>query len=295
MRERRTGSLRERKPGIFEAQVDLGGTKQDGSRNRRYMTIRADSKAAAELELKRVLENGDAPASGTLEAMLVGGWLRTERYKWREATLTKYAGIVSKHILPFIGERPMAEFTKPDGKAFYATLRENGRSENTVKGAHKMLSLAFSAVVENDELERNPVSGVKMLRPKVKEMVPPSEAQVADMLELAREGGTWWHPATRLAAYTGLRRGELLGLLWRNVNLADGYLEVRQSLTYVSGHLRIETPKTDASTRRVDLDSGTVEILLEHKREQEAHILAMGAEYVDQGIVFTPNPPKDGV
>ena len=147
--------------------------------------------------------------------------------------------------------------------------------------------LAFDSVVETDELERNPVSVVKMPRPKVKEIDPPSEAQVADMLELAREGGTWWYPAMRLSAYTGMRRGEVMGLRWENVNLAGEYLDVRESLGYVRGRLVVETPKTDSSRRRVDLDSETVQILSDHKSAQEAHILGMGAEYDDQGIVFT--------
>ena len=60
-----------------------------------------------------------------------------------------------------------------------------------------------------------------------------------------------------------MRRGELMGLLWRNINLAKGFLDVCQSLTHVRGELHIDTPKTESSGRRVELDAGTVDILLQ--------------------------------
>ena len=285
MAKTRTGSIRERKPGVWQLATSIASPGD--SRQRRYETFRG-TKAEAQARLSALQRDGKAPAPGTIAAMLAD-WLRTERYQWQEGTFVKYEGLARQHIVPFIGERPIAEFTKPDGKAFYASLRENGRSQNTVKQAHKVLSIAFNAAVEDETkgVARNPVDRVKMIKTKTQEVVPPSEAQVMELLELARESGQWWHPAIRLAAYTGLRRGEIMGLRWQNVNLAGGYLEVRESLTYTSGRLRIEKPKTDAGTRRVDLDADTVEILLAHKRAQEAHIEAMGAEYVDQGIVFS--------
>ena len=283
-----TWTMRERSPGTFTIALDLGGNKADGSRNRTYMTIKADGKAAAESELRRILEVDAAPAPGTIASMLTD-WLRTERYQWREGTFVKYEGLARQHIIPFVGAQLIAEFTKPDGKAFYATLRENGRSENTVKQAHKVLSIAFTAAVDDETkgVDRNPVDRVKMVKTQVKEVVPPSESQVMEMLELARESGQWWYPALRLATFTGMRRGEIMGLRWENVNLAREFLDVRESLTYTSGRLRIEKPKTDAGSRRVDLDAETVAVLLAHKRAQEAHIEAMGAERVDQGIVFS--------
>ena len=214
-------------------------------------------------------------------------WLRTEQHRWKAATFVKYEGLIRHHIVPFIGERSVTGFTKVDGKSFYATLRENGRTENTVRFAHKVLSMALTSAVDDEVLERNPVDRVKLGKIKVQEVKPPDEHQVNDMLAMARESGLWWYPAIRLAAYSGMRRGEVMGLLWQNVTLAKGFLDVRQSLTHVRGQLRIETPKTESSERRVELDSVTVAILLEHKRAQQAHKEAMGKDYVDQGIVFS--------
>lgn len=277
-----TWTIRERTPGTFTVALSCGN-KADGSRNRRYLTIKAANKAAAELELRRMLEDGAAPAPGTIAAMLTK-WQRTESYRWRESTSVKFDGVVRKHIIPFVGDVLTDAFDKSAAMEFYAILRENGRTESTVKTVHKVLGMALMAI-----LGHNPIARVKMVKTMTKKAKPPTMAQVKDMLALARESGLWWYPALRLAAYTGMRRGEIMGLRWENVNLAGGYLEVVEGLTYTKGRLRVQPPKTGES-RRVTLDAGTVDILSEYKQTQEAHILAMGAEYDHQGIVFSkPN------
>ena len=278
MAKQRTGTMRERQPGVWQLAITEAG-------QRRYVTFHG-TKGEAKDHLMALQVVGGEPAIGTISSMLAD-WMRMERHRWKTATLVKYEGMVRQHIAPFIGERSMTGFTKVDGKAFYATLRENGRTENTVGMAHKVLSMAFTSVVDDDALDRNPVDRVKMVKVKVREVVPPRETQVEDMLELARESGLWWYPALRLAAYTGMRRGEVMGLLWTNVNLPREFLDVCQSLTHVRGQLRMETPKSDSSNRRVELDATTVAILTEHKRAQEAHKVAMGKDYVDQLIVFS--------
>ena len=296
----RTGTLRQRKPGVWQLIVSIEKkqrlidnlTKMDrlgqrivAHRERLYETFHGtEAEAQARLAALQAESEDGEPTAGTIAAMLAY-WLRTEQHRWKAATVVKYEGLVRHHIAPFIGERSVAGFTKVDGKGFYATLRENGRTENTVRFAHKVLSIALTSAVDDEVLERNPVDRVKLGKITVQEVKPPDEHQVNDMLALARESGLWWYPAIRLAAYTGMRRGEVMGLLWRNINLAKGFLDVCQSLTHVRGKLHIDTPKT-SSERRVELDALSIDILLDYKRAQEAHIQAMGSDYVDQGIVF---------
>jgi integrase len=108
------------------------------------------------------------------------------------------------------------------------------------------------------------------------------------------------HPLFRLALYSGMRRGELLGLRWRDIDLPGGYLSVRQQLTRIEheiGGRKVKvwgirpTPKTAAGRRRIDLDDETIAILREHRTKQTAERHALGEQYQDTNLVFVR---KDG-
>ncbi len=89
-----------------------------------------------------------------------------------------------------------------------------------------------------------------------------------------------------LAATSGARRGELLGLRWRDVDLDAGRIHIRQTLAVTNGQPYISTPKTPRSRRSVSLDSGTVTALKAHRRRQLEEKLAGGPAWVDTGLVF---------
>ena len=121
---------------------------------------------------------------------------------------------------------------------------------------------------------------------KRREIPPPDVAGVRRALELARQDGHDLHAAMHLIAYTGLRRGEALALLWRNVDLQRGFLAVEGSLVRRSRGVAVEPPKTATSRRLVDLDPSTVEVLAAH-RDWQARLRAdMREAYVDNGRVF---------
>jgi integrase len=96
-----------------------------------------------------------------------------------------------------------------------------------------------------------------------------------------------YYPAYLLASTTGMRRGEVLGLRWKDLDLERGELSVTQTLTSSGYKLRFSPPKTRRSRRCIPLDQRTVASLQAHKVKQAAEKLAKGAEYVGTGLVFT--------
>lgn len=121
---------------------------------------------------------------------------------------------------------------------------------------------------------------------RVTEVKPPDLRTVRDVLALAKAEGHRLYPAMHLAAYTGMRRGEIMGLLWQNVNLLDRYLMVETQLVTANKGIILGPPKTGKGKRRVDLDHTTVEVLIEHRKAQDETREFMRDSYHDQGRVF---------
>ena len=133
----------------------------------------------------------------------------------------------------------------------------------------------------------NPVNDAPRPKRVQNEVQSPKMNAVRDTLALAREQDNPLFAAFRLAAFTGMRRGEIAGLTWERINLNDGILLVEQQVTRCEGRGAIlETPKSKAGRRRIDLDAGTVEVLAEHRERQDADIAEMRSAYRNQGYVF---------
>jgi integrase len=92
-----------------------------------------------------------------------------------------------------------------------------------------------------------------------------------------------WH----LLAKTGMRRGELLGLRWLDVDLEEGFLAVRQTRVSVDYEVAVGAPKTERGNRTVALDPATVAVLRDHRARQLEERLARGPAWTDTGLVFT--------
>jgi integrase len=94
-------------------------------------------------------------------------------------------------------------------------------------------------------------------------------------------------PVPHLLATTGMRRGEVLGARWQDVDLDEAWLAVRQTLIAVGYEVQVSEPKTERSRRRIGLDAATVTALRAHRARQLQERLAWGEAWTDSGLVFT--------
>lgn len=190
-------------------------------------------------------------------------WLPTIEHAVRPTTLVGYRGHVLNHIGPRIGDVLLPAVKPATLNSLYAALLADGFSAGTVRRVHATLSRAMGDAVRWGLIETNPARGCD----------PPRLAHVEMSAWSAEEVRCFLHAVSNdelyamwvLFATTGMRRGEVLGLRWEDVDLDAGVIAVRQTLVSVSGQVQFSTPKTARGRRVVALDPSTVEALADHR------------------------------
>jgi integrase len=162
--------------------------------------------------------------------------------------------------------------------------KEGGLSPRTRRHIHRILSAALVRAVEQQLIGRNPCDIFKKRLPKVErpEMATLSPEQSAQLLEAVRHSHIYWPVLIALA--TGARRGEVLAVRWRNVDLDRGTIRIVESLEQTRMGLRFKAPKTERA-RAVTLPSFSVEELRRLKREQAESLLALGIRQTANTLV----------
>jgi integrase len=212
----------------------------------------------------------------------------------RQTTITAYRWLVNSHIVPELGAIPLVDLTAPDIDRLYATMADKGLKLRTVRHCHAVLRRALADAVDKGVLPFNPAAAAsppKTSATRAPETACWTPAQTAVFLEQTRDH--YLGATIRTAAMTGLRRGELCGLRWEDVDLDAGTLAVRQTIVTVAGQPTVSDVKSSYSRRTVDLDAGTVAVLRRHQVTQKEYRLMAGPGWVDSGLVFT-NPSGVG-
>lgn len=218
-------------------------------------------------------------------------WLPAMRSTVRPSTWDSYRMNVEKHIVPRLGSLQLRRISPTHLNGFYADLLENGRrdgaglSPRTVRYIHTILRKALKDAVRWDRVERNIADLADPPKQSQPDMKTWSALELRHFLNRAKDDRLYG--CYLLAATTGMRRGELLGLRWGDVNLDQERLHVRQTYVVVNYRPAFSKPKTNRSARSIALDSATVAALRAHRARQSAERLAWGTAYEDSGLVFT--------
>ncbi len=158
-------------------------------------------------------------------------------------------------------------------------------SARTVHHAHRILFQALRQAVRWQLLMSNPAEAVTPPKPQPVEIAVLDEAQVGTLLRSAQS--TRLYGPILVAVTTGLRRGEIFGLRWRDLDLDKGRLTVAQAIEQTRAGLAFKAPKTKRSRRVVTLPSVTIEALRSLRASQAAERLALGLGKDERGLVFT--------
>lgn len=278
----RRGSIKKAKTGTWWFVVDLPAADDKRRQvRRRGFATRWEAQSA----LTGLLASLQQGTFVKRERITVGGYLTD----WMEslpasgrgvATVSSYRHNLRLHVVPDLGGVQLQELTAVDLDRLYRKLLASGRkkgtgglSNRTVRYVHTVLSAALTDAVNKGLLVRSPA----------KSATPPSakSAKAAEMV--------WWRPSElraflqfaaahelapmfRLAGATGMRRGELVGLRWGDVNLEGERINVRRQITSTDYIVRQDEPKSERGLRVVTLDPGTVEVLRSVPRHESGHV-----------------------
>jgi integrase len=224
-------------------------------------------------------------------------WLRqSTRNRLRPKTCKDYEGLTRVHIVPALGHLKLKNLTPLHVQQFYGTKLESGLSKRTVEYLHAVLHSALKQAVRWELVPRNVTGAVDPPRPEGKLRPTLTLDQARIFLESARDNK--WEALYVLVIQTGMRRGELFGLRWDDVDLDNGWLHVRQTLA--PGGKSFNAPKTAKGRRKIRLTPVAVEALKKHKVAQNQERLRQGCSWRDYGLVFcssvgTPMNPDNFV
>jgi integrase len=260
-----------------------------GKRSRRVLYGRTRTEVRA--KLKDAEERVEAGAPVRDSKATVAEWLA----QWRATTLaassrkitTKelYRTLCVHHLeqAPF-GAIPLCRLRPFDIEALILSLDAKDLSDATVQRIFNVLRVALSGAVRDGLIAKNPASAVKQPSVTRREARHLSSEEVARLLEAAK--CSRYHCLLTVIAATGLRRGEAAALRWKDLDLKNGRLTVRGTLSRVGSQLIVTEPKTAKSRRSLPLSPSVVSMLKAHKRHQAEERLAAGTFWTDSEFVF---------
>ncbi len=265
------------------------------ARRRGYATLK-EAQAALDVLRDSVRQSSYVPPSRQSLREYLDGWLEgLPTSGLRPSTIDGYRRCLL-YVTPELGGRRLDQVTAGDLDRLYSALlasglrlRPGGLSPRSVRYAHTVISKALGDAVRKGELVRNVAQSAsppsaKSTRPQ--EMAWWTPAQLRAFLDFVADE-PMLAPVVRVAAMTGMRRGEVCGLHWADVDLDRARIQVRQQLTTINGKLLFsERTKTDRGKRTIDLDPATVAVLRSHRARQAEHRLLVGAGYRDNDLVF---------
>ena len=271
------GSVFQRKDGRWEGRVVVGYGDNGYPKTK---SVTAKTQGECKEKLQALKEQCGRTTDRLKPDMPFGDWIdfwyqNFSKPKIRPTTQECYENRIYNHIIPEIGKIPLNKLSQNDLQQFYARLKKGGRrrltefygeglSDRMVRSCHTTCHTALEKAVSEGLITRNPSIGCKLPPKKSREMQVLTQDEVRRFLTQAKEEG--YYEIFLLELTTGMRRGEILGLQWKDVNLHTGELHIRRQVVKKGAKTLISKPKTKSSIRTLMLPIDMVEILAEHKK-----------------------------
>ena len=275
------GSIRKRSDGRWEGRYTAGRNPETGKPI--YKNVLGKTQAEVKAKLKAAIEDSANLDMLKAEQYTTGQWMdvwfeNCAKIKVRPSSHQTYRGYIDNHIKPNIGDIPLNKLSSLHLQKLYKKLLTGGRVERieskgqpkglsakTVRNINQVISSAMDFAKDQKLISSNPTDGCALPKLEHKEMKTLPVEQLTSFLREAKESGVFELYYIELA--TGLRRGELLGLKWEDIDLTQGSLRVQRQVARINGEI-IEAPlKTKNAYRTLPLSADAVGVLQEQRKK----------------------------
>ena len=275
------GTIRKRSDGRWEARIIIGH-KNDGSPM--YKSAFAKTQRSALKQLHQLLDlYRDVDLTEECR-MTLGEWMD----KWldeymiftvRESTLDSYRCLTENQVKRFIGEKQLSSLTTAELQKFYIKIKNEGRvkpnrdgsyelADSMVRKIHMMLHEALDTAVSERLIAKNPTIGTTIPKNNYPEKLVLGDEQLETFLEAIKHE-EYWCDFFYVEVMTGLRRGEICGLKWSDIDFEDKKLRIERSVAVKKGGgVSIGETKTQTGTRNIFMPPSVAQVL--QKRKQTA-------------------------
>jgi len=280
------GSVYQRKDGYWVGAFDAHTV----SGTRKRVVVYGKTLAEARGKLARAQQDSRAGIPVADESWTVGRYLEywlenVVRRNRRPATYALYESIVRMYLIPGLGGKSLARLSVPVVQMFLNHRLEKGDSVRKVQVMKTVLSSALSRAVREQLITRNVARSVELPAWHRAPIRPWTAAEARQFLAVSKTDSLY--PAFVLLALCGLRRGEVLGLSWTDVDFDKSAIHVCQQLQRVRGELSLGPVKTHAGNRTLPMPDIVRDVLRLRADQQATDKLVLGPAWPDTDLVFT--------
>lgn len=291
------GSVTEIIPGEKYEIRASGGTDADGRRVRPGRVVYGSENQARQhlRQLHKKLDEGDyIPPSDMKFGDWLDEWLEAEGRMKAPGTYDLYARTIKKHIKPGLGNHPVQRLRSTHLRTYFNT--KSTLAISTLQQHYIIIHSSLEAAVREGMISDNPAKRM-MGKPTVNKSDSPQdvllncwdEPEVAAFLRAADQAGPQWAAFFHLALDSGMRKGELCGLMWKDIDWNQCTVRVQRSLVKAASD-PVFGPTKGRRARTLKIAPETLALLRIHRKHQAEIKLSVGPEYHDFGLVFAKEP-----
>ena len=284
------GTIRKlkRKTMTWEIRVDLP-LGRTGIRRRKSVSVKGTKREAHRKLRELILASEDGAVLDSTKATVdsfLSYWLDTHSVRVRSRTMYGYRKVLSRYVIGNIGHIRLEKLQPNQIQDLFDMQIKSGLSPTTVAQTYRVFNQAMKDAVRWHYILRNPLEMIRSPKTRRTEMATLNADQLTVLLDATK--GTEFGTLIFLASYTGMRRSEIVGLRWDDIDFDNDVISIQRVVIRVSGQgYQIEQPKSDKSRRRIEISEKVVETLRAHYVQQLELRLESVSTWQDDGWVFT--------
>ena len=283
------GHIVKRGKNSYTVVLNMGKAPSTGKRNQQWVSVKGNKKDA-EKRLSEMLHQIDtgsfmAPGKTTVKDFLER-WLEDYRPNLSPRCYERYRDIVNKELIPNLGSIPLTQLKPEHLQKVYTAMQKDGLSAGTVRHHHSVIHVALKTALELGLIVRNPADAVRPPRIHRNEMQTWDEEDIAQFLEAAKSSPHYALFYTAL--FTGMRRSELLGLKWSDVDLIGSQISVGHGLHQLKDRSYVFSETKSAKSRRnIALTPSNALVLKQHQEKQKWNRLILNKPLTNDDLLFS--------